>query len=191
MNILNFKEKILEDFELKQKLVKNFNTFNRIRNKIFNCLNNSGKVFICGNGGSAAQAQHLAAEFMIRLRPNINRRPYPVISLGLDNATLTACANDYGYSKIFSRSLEGLSSKKDILITLSTSGKSKNIIEVLKLAKKKKIFSICFLGGDGGKAASLCNLKYIVESTNIAIIQEIHLFLGHSIFESVEDGLVN
>ena len=97
----------------------------------------------------------------------------------------------YSFNKIFSRPLQALGSHKDILIVLSTSGKSKNIIEVLKLAKKKKIFSIGFLGSDGGIAKSLCDLKYIVPSANVASVQEVHMFLGHFIFEAVEDELIN
>jgi D-sedoheptulose 7-phosphate isomerase len=191
MNILKFKKKIFEDIKIKKKLIKDFKVFERIKGEILSCLNRSGKIFICGNGGSAAHAQHLAAEFMIRLRPEINRRPYPVISLALDTSTLTACSNDYGYNKIFSRPLEALGCDKDILIILSTSGKSKNIIEVLKLAKKKKIFSIGFLGKDGGQAKFLCDFIYIVPSKSVPIIQEIHMFLGHLIFETVEDELMN
>ena len=127
---------------------------------------------------------------MVRLRPKINRNPYPVISLALDTSTLTACSNDYGYKNIFSRPLDALASEKDILIIISTSGKSENIIEALKLAKKKKIITIGFLGCGGGKAKSLCGLKYIVPSNNVARIQETHIFLGHLIFELVEDKLI-
>ena len=127
---------------------------------------------------------------MVRLRPNINRNPYPVISLALDTSTLTACSNDYGYNNIFSRPLDALASKKDVLIIISTTGKSKNIIKVLKLAKKKKITSIGFLGRGGGEAKSLCNLNYLVPSNNVSRIQETHIFLGHLIFELVEDGLL-
>ena len=127
---------------MKKNLIINFKNIEKIKNKILYCLKNSGKVFICGNGGSAADAQHLAAEFVGRLRPKVNRKPYPVISLALDNSTLTACANDYGFKKIFSRPLDALGSKNDILIVISTSGKSKNIIDVLRLAKKKELFQL-------------------------------------------------
>ena len=191
MNILKLKQKIFFDLKLKKKLLKNFSILNQIKDSIVGCLTKSGKVFICGNGGSAAHAQHLAAEFMVRLRPSINRNAFPVISLALDTSTLTACANDYSFNKIFSRPLQALGSHKDILIVLSTSVKSKNIIEVLKLAKKKKIFSIGFLGSDGGIAKSLCDLKYIVPSANVASVQEVHMFLGHFIFEAVDDELIN
>ena len=105
-------------------------------------LKKGNKIFICGNGGSAADAQHLAAEFLIRLRPKINRRPYPVISLAQDTSTLTACGNDIGFENIFKRNLEALANKKDLLITLSTSGNSKNIIKVLKFAKSKNITNL-------------------------------------------------
>lgn len=190
MSIFKIKQAISENIRIKRNLIKNFEIIKKIKNKILYCLNNSGKVFLCGNGGSAADAQHLAAEFMVRLRPKINRNPYPVISLALDTSTLTACSNDYGYKNIFSRPLNALASEKDILIVLSTSGKSENIIEALKLAKNKKIMSIGLLGCGGGKSKSLCNLKYVVPSNNVARIQETHIFLGHLIFEMVEDELL-
>ena len=160
---------------------------NSISKLIFNKLKKGGKIFICGNGGSAADAQHLAAEFLVRLRPHINRKPIPAISLALDTSTLTACGNDYNFNSIFSRNLEALAGKKDVLIAISTSGKSKNIIEVLKCSKKKKIFSFCLLGKDGGNAKKICNKSIIVPSSNVARIQESHILLGHTLFEKIED----
>lgn len=112
--------------------------------KIFKTIKNGGKVFICGNGGSAADAQHLSAEFLVRLRPNINRKPFPIISLALDSSTITACGNDLGFDKLFERNLMALGTKKDLLLIISTSGNSKNIINVLKYAKKKENFFIGF-----------------------------------------------
>ena len=91
--------------------------------RIYLTLKKGGKIFLCGNGGSAADAQHLSAEFFVRLRPNINRRPLPVISLALDTSTITACGNDLGFDKLFSRNLGALGSKKDLLIVISTSEK--------------------------------------------------------------------
>ncbi len=190
MSILKIKQAVSENIKLKKNLIRNFKNLDKIKNKILYCLNNSGKVFLCGNGGSAADAQHLAAEFMVRLRPKINRNPYPVISLALDTSTLTACSNDYSYKNIFSRPLDALASKNDILIVISTSGNSQNIVEVLKMAQKKEVISVGFLGNGGGEAKSLCNLKYIVPSKNVARIQETHIFLGHLIFELVEDQLI-
>ena len=110
-----------------------------------------GKIFFCGNGGSASDSQHLATEFLIRLKPNLNRTAIPAMSLTLDSTALTACGNDFGFENIFARALEGLGNKKDILIVISTSGNSKNIIKVLKKAKKMKIFTIGLLGNKGGK----------------------------------------
>ena len=110
--------------------------------KIYLTLKKGGKVFLCGNGGSAADAQHLSAEFLVRLRPNINRRPLPVISLALDTSTITACGNDLGFDKLFARNLSALGSKKDLLIVKSTSGMSKNILNVLRYAKKMEFFYI-------------------------------------------------
>ena len=113
--------------------------------KIYSTLKKGGKVFLCGNGGSAADAQHLSAEFLVRLRPKINRKPLPVISLALDTSTITACGNDLGFNKYgVERNLNALGSKKDLLIVISTSGKSKNILNVLRYAKKNKIFLSLF-----------------------------------------------
>ena len=107
-------------------------------------LKKGGKILFCGNGGSAADAQHLAAEFIVRLRPHINRHPIPALTLAQDTSTLTACGNDYSFDDIFLRSFQALSKKEDILICISTSGNSQNILKVLKEAKKKYIFSWFF-----------------------------------------------
>ena len=188
-----YEKKILENIEVKNKLKKEI-----FKEKIFKCINaihgsllNNGKVLLCGNGGSAADAQHLAAEFLVRLNPKINRRPFPMISLAMDTSTLTACGNDFDFKYIFSRNLEALGSKKDLLIAISTSGKSKNIIEVLKQSKKMKIFSIGLLGSNGGTAKKLSNLNIIVPHQKVARIQECHIFLGHFILKRVEKMLLN
>ena len=123
---------------LKISLIKQDQDIKKIINKIYQTLKKGKKIFICGNGGSAADAQHLAAEFLIRLTKNVKRKSYPVIPLALDTSTLTACGNDIGFEQIFSRTLEGIGNKGDSLIVISTSGNSKNILRVLKEAKKKK-----------------------------------------------------
>lgn len=150
-------------------------------------ITKGGKIFLCGNGGSAADAQHLAAEFLVRLRPKVNRKPIAAVSLAQDTSTITACANDYSFDQLFSRNLEALASKKDMLIAISTSGNSKNILEVIKLAKKKNLYTFCLLGNGGGKAAELCNNSIIVPSKITARIQESHILLGHTLFEEIED----
>jgi D-sedoheptulose 7-phosphate isomerase len=152
-------------------------------------LSQGGKILLCGNGGSAADAQHLAAEFLVRLNPKKNRKAIPAISLATDMSTITACGNDYDFNKIFQRTFEALFKKKDILIVFTTSGRSKNIINVLKSAKKNEIPTIGFLGSKGGIAKNYCNLKIIVDSENVARIQESHIFLGHYIFDQVEKNL--
>jgi len=179
-------EEILESLEIKKKLIGLSKEVNLSIEKIFSVIKNKGKIFICGNGGSAADAQHLSAEFLVRLNPGVNRKPLPLISLAMDTSTLTACGNDYDFKYIFSRNLEALASKKDLLIAISTSGKSKNIVEVLKQSKKMKIFSICFLGFKGGLAKNISNLSIIVPHTKVARIQECHIFLGHYILNQVE-----
>jgi len=154
-------------------------------------LKKGGKILFCGNGGSAADAQHLAAEFIVRLRPHINRNPIPAITLVQDTSTLTACGNDYSFDDIFLRPFQALAKKDDILICISTSGNSKNILKVLKEAKKKKIYSVCFLGKGGGKAKRFTNKPLIISSNNTARIQECHIFLGHFILEKVEDLIIS
>jgi len=184
-------EEILESIEIKKKLIGlNKEVFLSI-NRIFSTIKNGGKVFICGNGGSAADAQHLSAEFLVRLNPKINRRPFPMISLAMDTSTLTACGNDFDFKYIFSRNLEALGSRKDLLIAISTSGNSKNIIEVLKQSKKMKIFSIGLLGSNGGAAKKLNNLNIIVPQKKVSRIQECHIFLGHFILNQVEKKLLD
>jgi D-sedoheptulose 7-phosphate isomerase len=149
-----------------------------------------GKLLFCGNGGSAADAQHLAAEYIIRLRPGVNRRPFSALSLAQDTSTLTACGNDYDFSEIFLRPFQALANKNDILVCITTSGNSLNVLKVLKYAKSKKISSIGFLGGSGGKCKKFCDVKLVVPSNVTARIQECHIFLAHFILQSAEDLLL-
>ena len=162
----------------------------KIIKQISSCLKKGKKVLICGNGGSNADAQHLATEFLVRLRPNINRRSYPVISLSQDVSTVTACGNDLGFENIFSRNLEGLYSNGDILLILSTSGNSKNILKVLKKAKQMNVNTISILGNNGGKARKMAKIELLINEKNVARIQEAQKFLGHYIFEKVENILI-
>ena len=187
---LDLKKTIENSIKAKKSLLLIEDKISLAINTIFKKLSDGGKIFLCGNGGSAADAQHLAAEFMIRLNPKINRMPIPAISLATDVSTISACGNDFSFNKIFSRNLEALGSEKDILIAISTSGQSKNILEVLKTSKRKKIFSIGFLGNGGGKAKKITNLNLIVKSSNVARIQETHILLGHFIFNEVEKKIL-
>ena len=186
----NLELKILDSTSAKKSLIKNSLKIEKSIQIIFESISNNGKILLCGNGGSAADAQHLAAEFLVRLRPHVNRDSYPAMSLAMDTSTLTATGNDIGFNSIFSRTLSSLGKKGDVLIAISTSGKSKNIISALKVAKQKKIFSIAFLGAGGGLAKKYADLSIIVGSKITARIQEAHIFLGHFIFENVEDLII-
>ena len=146
-------------------------------------------MLLCGNGGSAADAQHLAAEFLVRLTSSVNRASIPAISLAQDTSTLTACINDFGPDEIFKRVFTSLCADGDILLTITTSGNSENILEVLKEAKKRDIFTLGFLGNDGGKALDYCDLAFIVPSKVTARIQESHITAGHALLQYVEDKL--
>ena len=135
-NNIDLENSILESINLQKKLIDKKKEIVESINLIYKTINLGGKIFLCGNGGSAADAQHLAAELVVRLRPNINRRGLPAIALSADTSYITACGNDYGFKNIFSRGLQALSKKNDLLIVISTSGKSENIIEALKYSKK-------------------------------------------------------
>ena len=156
---------------------------------ITDCIKSGRKILICGNGGSAAEANHLAAEFLVRLKPDNNRPAIPIISLSQNSSVITACGNDFGFDNIFSRTLEGLGNTGDVLISLSTSGNSANVLNVIKSAKNKKIKTISFLGKKGGAVKNLSDIEILVPSENVARIQECHLFLGHFIFSEVEKKL--
>lgn len=189
----HFINSINESIILKKKL-KNFKLeVNYFTSVIFETIKNNKKIFICGNGGSAADSQHLAAEFLIRLNPKVNRKAIAMIPLALDTSSLTACGNDYSFEKIFSRNLEAIGSSDDLLMCLTTSGNSKNIINVVKTAKKMKIKTLCLLGNRGGEVKKFIEKKsnmIIIPSKNVARIQECHMFLGHTILNMVEKKLL-
>jgi D-sedoheptulose 7-phosphate isomerase len=158
---------------------------------ITNSIKNGGKLMICGNGGSAADSQHLAAEFLIRLTSDVNRQGIPAISLVQDSSTLTACINDYGPDDIFKRVLLTLGQENDVLLAITTSGNSKNIIETLKSAREKNIYTIGFLGNGGGEALGLCDSAFVVPSSVTARIQESHITAGHAMLQYIEDKLLD
>lgn len=149
-----------------------------------------GKIMLCGNGGSAADAQHVAAEFLIRLRSPVNREGIPAIALAMDSSTLTACANDYGYDTLFARMVETLGRPGDVLVGITTSGRSPNVIQALEVARKRGIAAFGLLGGNGGPAAPLCDLAFLAPSNDTARVQETHITAGHALAEMVEDLLL-
>lgn len=186
-----FSEKINQSILVKKRLINQFKKLDETVLKIISSLNNGGKILFCGNGGSAADAQHLATELIVRLRPAVSRNALPSMSLALDTSYLTACGNDFSFNKVFSRAIEGLGKKEDVLIAISTSGNSQNIVNALKAAKKKKIFSIALLGNGGGKCKNFSDISILVDSKITAHIQESHIFLGHCILEAVENKILN
>ena len=156
---------------------------------ISNSIFKGGKLLLCGNGGSAADAQHLAAEFLIRLTSDVNRQSIPALSLAQDTSTLTACINDYGPEEVFKRVFSALSNEGDTLLAITTSGNSKNIVETLRLARERGIFSLGFLGSGGGEALKYCDIAFVVPSKITARIQESHITAGHALLQYVEDSL--
>lgn len=150
---------------------------------------NGNKILIAGNGGSAADAQHIAAEFIGRFRKE--RQSLPAIALTTDTSILTALGNDYGFDKVFARQLEGLIKEGDIFLAISTSGSSKNIVEAVKLCRENSCKVIGLLGNEGGELGRMVDLPIIVPSSHTARIQEAHITLGHIICELVEDAVFN
>tara|TARA_E500000178_G_C16799282_1_gene651670 strand:- start:96 stop:674 length:579 start_codon:yes stop_codon:yes gene_type:complete len=159
-------------------------------NKSVENLKKGGKLLICGNGGSAADSEHLAAEFIVRLKPNINRNPIPALPLTMNTPIMTACSNDYDFKKVFLRSFKAFYKDLDILIVFSTSGKSKNLIELLKYAKKKKTFIIGFLGKKNSECEKFCSISINIDSKEVDKIQECHIFLAHFFAEEVEKKIL-
>jgi D-sedoheptulose 7-phosphate isomerase len=144
-----------------------------------------GKIIFCGNGGSASDSLHLTAELIGRFKKD--RKPISAISLNSEISTITAIANDFGYHKIFERQLESIGKKNDVLIALSTSGKSQNIINVLKKAKKMKIISILFTSEKFNNSRNISNIVFKVPTTDVARCQEAHIIIGHIICEALEN----
>ena len=153
-------------------------------------LRAGGTLLFCGNGGSAADSQHLAAEMVVRLRASVARPSWPALSLTLDPVALTAAGNDFGFDQVFARPLRGLGRRGDVLVALSTSGRSANVLRALEAARELGILSVGLLGGDGGPAAALCDQALVVPSTETARVQECHMALGHALIELLEDRLV-
>ena len=150
-------------------------------------LKKGGKLMLCGNGGSAADAQHLAAEFVATLDHNNPRQALAAIALTTDTSFLTAHANDFGFEGIFARQIEALGRKGDVLIGLSTSGNSANVVQGMETARKQGITTIAMTGGKGGKLARCADIIIAVPSPSTAHIQECHIALGHAITAMVEN----
>ena len=153
------------------------------------CFKKGSKLLLCGNGGSAADCQHIATELMIRLSHHIERPALPAIALTTDTSNLTAGGNDIGFENVFARNVEGLGNEGDLLLAISTSGNSPNIIKAVHAAHNKRMKVVGFLGGKGGKLKELVDLPIIIPSSNVQRIQEGHITLAHIIVELVESKL--
>ena len=158
-----------------------------ITNTIINAFKSDNKLLLCGNGGSAADAQHIAAELSGRFE--IDRKPLNAEALHVNSSFVTAVANDYGYEEIYSRMVEAIGKNGDILLALSTSGNSKNIIRAIEKANSQGLITIGFSGNDGGAMQNLCKYNLIIPSDNTARIQEAHILVGHIICKLIEQKM--
>ncbi|MFA5100583.1 MAG: D-sedoheptulose 7-phosphate isomerase, partial [Candidatus Omnitrophota bacterium] len=180
------KDILLQSIQIKEDLLHTrIDQIIDLSNMVIESLKKGGKVMIFGNGGSASDSQHIAAELVGRYQKD--RQALPAIALTTNTSILTAIANDYGYDIVFSKQVEALGQKNDIVIGISTSGKAKNVAAGIKQAKKMGIKTIVFTGGDGGEIAKLADVALVVPSKVTARIQEAHIAVGHIICELVED----
>jgi phosphoheptose isomerase len=159
----------------------------RAADLIEQCLRAGNKLLVCGNGGSAADASHFATEFVVRFVKD--RRALPAICLASDSGILTAAGNDYGFDEVFARQVAAFGVAGDLLICLTTSGKSKNLIRALEEAKARKLKTIAFLGRDGGSTVGIANVDLLVTSDSTARVQEAHHLLLHVLCEIIESRL--
>lgn len=172
--------------EVKEKLSEKIV---EVAHTLAECIKNGGKLLLCGNGGSAADAQHFAGELVVRLSSDYTRAAIPAIALSSDNFVLTACANDFGFEQVFSRQIEALGKPKDVLLCISTSGNSPNLIRAIEKAKQKQMKTIGLLGKDGGRMAKLADFSLVVPSQKTQRIQEIHITICHILTSLIEKAL--
>jgi len=182
------KDILLESIQVKEELLRtNIGKIIEITDMITDSLKKNGKVILFGNGGSASDSQHLAAELVGKFKKD--RRALPAIALTTNTAILTSLANDYGYEIVFAKQVEALGQKNDVAIGISTSGKAKNVVLGIKQAKKMGLKTIVLTGADGGELAKLADISLVVPSSVTARIQEAHITIGHIICEMVEQDL--
>ena len=184
-------KRIKESIELKSLLLKqNFlKKIEEISSILIFTIKNGGKIIFFGNGGSAADAQHLAAELLGKFK--LEREPLPAVSLTTNTSLLTAISNDYSFDLVFSRQIKGVGNPKDLAFGISTSGNSKNVILGIEMAKKIGMKTVALLGKDGGEIKNIVDYSIIVPSFDTARIQEVHIMIGHILCEIVEKELSN
>lgn len=179
---------IRESNKVKEVLINSqINVIAKISQAVINCLRGGGKIIIFGNGGSAADSQHVAAEFVGRFQKD--RQALAAIALTTNTSVLTSIANDYGFEFVFSRQIEALGRKKDLAIAISTSGNSENVIKAVQKAKQMKIKTVSFTGGNGGKLAKITDISLIAPSNHTARIQEAHICVLHAICQIAEEKI--
>jgi D-sedoheptulose 7-phosphate isomerase len=184
------KDSLRESADVKQRIAETLpRDISKAIDVVIKALNDKKKILLCGNGGSASDAQHLATEFVIRLDGSITRPGLPAIALTTDSSMLTAGANDIGYDNVFARAVEALGHEGDILIGISTSGNSESVNNAFRKAKERGMITIGFLGKDGGASKELTDLPLIIPSDDTQRIQEGHITIGHIIFQQVEQEL--
>ena len=186
----NIKNQILESVKIKNKIVEDgVEQIEKAAEILINCTKNSGKIFWCGNGGSAGDAQHLATELMGGMTDH-DRKPIPSLALTTDSSFLTAWSNDTDFDSIFSRQIQGLGEEGDVLVGISTSGNSKNVINALKQAKYKNLKTISLTGKTGGDLNGIADVTIKVPSNNTQRIQESHIMIGQILCGLLEIYLV-
>ena len=166
------------------------NSIEEMGAQIASSIESGNKIMLCGNGGSAADSQHLGAEMLVRLRPANNRKGVSAIALAQDTSTITACGNDFGYDLLYQRMVETLGREGDCLIGITTSGNSKNVVLAMKAAKELNIKVFGLLGCEGGEALKYCDESFVVPTDNTGRIQEVHITAGHALMENIEDRLI-
>ena len=189
---MEFKSIISSHIEEHKNVINSFddeiiNKIEQVSNILVNVLSNGNTIFWCGNGGSAGDSQHLAAELIGRYKND--RRPLKSLALTTDSSALTCIANDYSYEKVFERQIEGLGTKGDALIGITTSGNSANVVNALSKCSEIGVTSICLLGKDGGAARNIADHSIIVDSDSTARIQEMHIMIGQIFCDLIEHGL--
>jgi D-sedoheptulose 7-phosphate isomerase len=186
MNIIKSLELIKENF-IKLKDPQYVKKISDISILLCNCIKNNNKIIFCGNGGSAADSEHLSAELIGRYLKN--RRAYPALSIVSNISAVTAIGNDYGFDNIFTRQVESIGRRGDVLFAMTTSGKSKNILKVIKFAKKKKIKTVLLTSDNFISKKKIADLILRVPSRKVDRIQEMHIAIGHMICEEIENNL--
>lgn len=182
------KDILLESIQVKEELLRTaLGQIVEITELSIDCLKKGGKIILFGNGGSASDSQHIAAELVGRFKKD--RPGLPAIALTTNTSILTAVANDYGYEIIFSKQIEALAGKNDLVIGISTSGKARNVACGIKQAKKMGLKTVALTGGDGGDLARLADVSLVVPSSVTARIQEAHITIGHAVCEIIEQTL--